>query len=133
MAKKYTEIEPPADLFNKIMRRLNKEEQLLILKRRVFGFSVGVLIAMGLSVYSFHLMQNILAVSGFKAYFSLIFSDTLIVLNYWQSFLTSLLESFPAMETAVFLAAIAIGSELFKKLLKEIKNIKNLKINYGLK
>jgi len=133
MTKKYTEIEPPADLFNKIMRRLNKEEQLLILKRRVFGFSVGVLIAMGLSVYSFHLMQNILAVSGFKAYFSLIFSDTLIVLNYWQSFLTSLLESFPAMETAVFLAAIVIGSELFKKLLKEIKNIKNLKINYGLK
>jgi len=133
MAKKHTEIEPPADLFNKIMRRLNKEEQLLILKRRVFGFSVGVLAAMGLSVYSFHLMQNILAVSGFKAYFSLIFSDTLIVLNYWQSFLTSLLESFPAMETAVFLAAIVIGSELFKKLLKEIKNIKNLKINYGLK
>lgn len=133
MAKKYLQVEPPAGLFNKVMGRIEREERLLSLKRRIFAFSVGLASCLSVSAYSFNLAQDTFGASGFKEYFSLIFSDTTLVFNYWQSFFMSLLESFPAMEAAFFLGAALGVLQLFKILIKEIKNIRILQATYGFK
>lgn len=133
MSKNNQEIEPPAYLLNKIMGRIEQEERLLVLKRRIFGFFIGLA---GLIVFFFYSLRAVIETftsTGFSKYFSLIFTDTAIVINYWQSFFATLLESFPAVETAIFLVIILGLLQLFKTILKDLKKYKKIQNIYGFK
>lgn len=128
MDKKYTEIEPPAYLLGKIMERIEKEERILMLKKRIAFFFTGLFGLMTGLIYVFRLAQTTIVESGFSQYFSLLFSDTAIVTNYWQNFFITLLETFPITETAVSLFFILLILQVIKFLAKDFKNIKNLQI-----
>ncbi|MFA5178405.1 MAG: hypothetical protein WC427_02495 [Candidatus Paceibacterota bacterium] len=133
MSKNNQEIEPPAHLLNKIMGRIEQEERLLALKRRIFGFFISLT---GLIVFFFYSLRVVIETftsTGFSKYFSLIFTDTAIVINYWQSFFATLLESFPAAETAIFLVIILGLLQLFKTILKDLKKYKKIQNIYGFK
>jgi len=133
MKPNYEEIEPPAELLQKVINRIEKEERLLVLKKRVFGFFVGLIGLMTALIYSFNLAQATILESGFNQYFSLLFSDTAIIVNYWQSFFMTILESFPAAEIAFFLIALSGVLQVVKILIKDLKNIINLQTVYGFK
>jgi hypothetical protein len=126
MGKKYGNIEPPTHLLSKVIARIDKEERLLVLKRRVFVFFVGIIGLIPALVYAFRSVQSMLVDSGFSEYSSLVFSDTAIVLNYWQTFFLTLAESFPLMETAIFLGVIFVLLLLIKFAAKDIKIINNM-------
>lgn len=133
MSKNNQEIEPPAYLLNKIMSRIEREERILALKRRIFGFFIGLVGLMVFFFYSFKMVLETFSNVGFSKYFSLIFTDTNLVINYWQSFFATLLESFPAIETAFFLIIVLGILQLFKFLLKDLKNIKKIQNIYEFK
>ena len=99
-------IEPPIGLLEKIMKRIHREERILVL-RRIILFSITLVIS--LLDFSLRLicLYLILASPGFLKFSSLIFSDFSTVATYWQSFTMTLLETLPALSLALFLAVLA--------------------------
>ncbi len=108
------------------MWRIRKEERLMALKKRVVFFSI----IMGGSIIAFipalGAVQAEISQSGFLQFLSLIFSDFEIIINYWQSFVISLLETIPAISIAIFLAVIFVFLESLKFLARDIKIIYGL-------
>lgn len=117
-------IEPPNGLLEKILKRIQREQRILVIKRS-FVFSV-FLIA---STVSFWPISNMLLSdflkSGFFYFFSLLFSDFSIVMVHWQSFAMMLLETLPAVSLALFLAVLLIFLQSAKSLAKNINIISN--------
>ena len=122
-----TGINPPKDLLQKIMKRIHKEERLLVL-RRIFIFSATLIASLVAFVPSLKTLAANFSQSGFFNFFSLIFSDFSSVAKYWQSFGMILLESLPAISLAVFLAVLLALLESAILLTKNIKAIR--KNNY---
>lgn len=126
MDTNYEEIEPPAYLFKKIISRIEKEERLLALKRRIFAFFAGLSGLIATLIYTLKLTQDNIAKSGFGEYFSLLFSDSAVLAHYWYNFFSTLLESFPVVESIILLAIILIIMQVFKHLAQDFRSIKNL-------
>lgn len=126
--KLFAHIKPPdpsEDLFDKIMFRIHREERLVIVKRKIALFSMG-LIGSGIGfVPAFNMVWNGFSESGFFKFLSLIGSDTGIVMAYWQSFAMFLLESLPVVGLIALLAAALVFLESLKLL------VKNLNIVYS--
>ncbi|MGA2418332.1 MAG: hypothetical protein ABSF55_03785 [Candidatus Staskawiczbacteria bacterium] len=115
-------IEPPIGLFEKIIKRIHKEERLLVL-RRIIIFSTTLII----SVIGFFPALNMLVSdfnqSGFLHFLSLMFSDFSIVTIYWQSFAMTLLETLPAISLALFLAVLLTFLQSVKSLTRDVKSM----------
>ena len=118
-------IEPPSGLLNKILKRIHKEERLLVLRRTIiFSITlVGSLIAL---IPSFNMLSSDFTRTGFISFLSLMFSDFSSVTLYWQSFMMILLETLPAISLVLFLAVVLIFLQSLKSLTKDIKMIKNI-------
>lgn len=105
---------PPARLCQKIMRRIEMEENLMIAKRKLVLFSM-MLMASVVSLFPFFQMARTeLMESGFTDYLSLLFSDFGEITRSWQSFGLALLESLPAMSLAACLLSLFIGFSSLK-------------------
>lgn len=61
--------------------------------------------------------------SGFQQYLSLIFSDGLVLLNYWKEFSLLLAESIPLISIALVLTFLLTLLSSIKFMLKNLKNI----------
>ncbi len=116
-------LEPPEGLFNRVMNRIKKEKQILILKRRLMVFSVGLAASVAIFIPVFKWAQADLYESGFLQFFSLVFSDFGIVVAYWQNFAMSLLETVPAVSLAILFATVFIFLELLKFWARDMKLI----------
>jgi len=117
-------INPPKGLLEKILKRIHREERLLVL-RRIIIFSVMLAGSLLAFVPVLRILLYNFSQSGFIHFFSLIFSDFSSVATYWQSFAMILLESLPAVSLALFLAVLLIFLQSAKSLIKNIKIIKN--------
>lgn len=115
--------EPPGDLFKKIMHRIHEERRLLIIKRRLVIFSISLIGSIVAFIPAFQTVKTGFIESGFTEYLSLLFSDTGIVVTYWQNFTFSLLETLPIMSLVAFLITMLVFLESLKLLAKNIKNI----------
>lgn len=123
IAEDFNLVEPPAGLFGRIMCRIEKEKKLITLRRRIIIFSVGLVGSAIAFIPALKLMRADLADSGFMTFFSLFFSDTKVVMTYWQNFGQSLLETLPVTGLAAVLLSIVVFLESLKLLAKDIKNI----------
>lgn len=117
-------MEPPKGLLEKILKRIHKEERLLVLKR-VIIFSIMFLASLAGLVPSMKILLSDFSKSGFINFSSLMFSDFSTVMTYWQSFAMILLESLPAVSLALFLVVLVILLQSTKSLIKNIKIIKS--------
>ncbi len=111
-------------LFEKIMLGIGAEKNKIAIRRKIAVFSVilaGSFIGLFPAVKA---VYSSLISSGFTQLFSLVFSDTAIVMSLWQNFALSLLETLPINGILItgFLGFIFFGS------LKFLTN--NLKNNY---
>jgi len=124
-----TIIEPPAGLLEKIIKRIHREERILVL-RRVIIFSITLLASVIGLFPTYSMLASDLSQSGFFRFLSLTFSDFSVVTAYWQSFAMILLQSLPALSLALFLAIILTFLQSIKSLTKDVKL---LRTNYGYK
>jgi len=115
--------EPPKGLLEKILKRIHKEERLLVL-RRIIVFSVMLTGSLIGFVPSLKMLLSDLGSSGFANFLSLIFSDFPSIATYWQSFIMILLETLPAVSLALFLAVVLLFLQSIKSLSKNIEIIK---------
>jgi len=111
-------------LFERILKRIHREERLLVL-RKVIIFSTTLIISVVGLFPAFNMLLADLSQSGFISFFSLIFSDFSVVRTYWQSFAIILLETLPALSIALFLAVLLILLQSIKSLTRNLKIIKS--------
>ncbi len=115
--------EPPEELFGKIMHRISKEQRLLRAKRRIIIFSIGLFGSLLAFIPTFHMLRTGIIESGFIEFFSLLFSDSWVVMTYWQNFILTLLESIPSLSIAAFLTTVFVFLGSLKYLMRNIKMI----------
>jgi hypothetical protein len=121
-------IEPPEGLLQKIMNRIDREEKISSLRKRVFALAGGMIGSLAIFGYVFNIARATAAESGFFEYFSLVFSNPSIILTYWQNLSMTLLESFPATEIAVLLVLAFAIMQILKYASKDMKIINNLRL-----
>lgn len=115
--------EPPADLLDKILNRIQREKKLINIKRRIVVFSLGVLGPAIAFIPAFRAVQAEIAESGFSELFSLIFSDLSVVINLWDQFILSILESLPVMSMVLLFTIIFVFLGSLKYLVRDITTI----------
>lgn len=120
----YMDIQPPKGLFERILKRIHKEERLLVL-RKVIIFSVMLVGSLVGFVPSLKMLLSDFSSSGFVNFFSLIFSDPSAVAMYWRSFTMILLETLPALSLTLFLTVLLILLQSIKSLTRNLKIIKS--------
>jgi len=121
------DIQPPKGLLERILKRIHREERLLVL-RKVIIFSAILMGSLAGLVPSLKMLLSDFSRSGFVNFFSLIFSDFSVAMMYWQSFTMILLETLPALSSALFLAVLLIFLQSIKYLMKNLKIINSHKL-----
>lgn len=112
---------PSEELLNKITLRL-KREQTKRAKRRLAVFSLTLVASLAAFFPVCQFVWQDISQSGFMDFVSLLFSDSGLVLAYWQNFVLALLEVLPVISLALFLIVSAVFMESLKLLAKNIKN-----------
>lgn len=109
-------------LFEKIMLRIWAERNKIAIKRKIVIFSVILAVSFAGLFPVVKATYSGFVNSGFTQLFSLIFSDTSVVIGLWQNFVLSLLETLPINGILItgVLVVIFFGSLRFLS-----NNIKN--------
>lgn len=120
-------------LFEKIMLRIGVEKNKIAIKRKIAVFSVMLAVSFVGLIPAVKMAYSGFTSSGFTQLFSLIFSDTSVVISSWQNFALSLLETLPinGILLAGFLSIIFFGS--LKFLLNNLKNNYEYRQNISIK
>ncbi|MFA4999423.1 MAG: hypothetical protein WC519_01715 [Parcubacteria group bacterium] len=92
----------PSGLREKILKEIAKKEKGAAVFKTV-AFGIFSLVFTASSVSAFIWMVNTVRQSGLGSYFSLIFSDSRIILSAWSEFFAALLETVPITELIVTL------------------------------
>ena len=119
-------LEPSTGLLEKILKRIHKEERVLVLRRTII-FSITSILSVFALIPSFIILSSDFNQSGFLNFSSLIFSDFSSVATYWKSFSLILLETLPIFSLALFLAVLLTFLESIKHLTKDVKIIINIR------
>jgi len=108
-------------LFEKIMLRIRAERKRMVLKRKIAIFSFILVVSFIGLIPSIKMAYSGFVESGFVQLFLLAFSDTSIVMVYWQNFTLSLLESLPITGLMAFGISLFFLLGSFRFLSKNIK------------
>ena len=98
--------EPPAGLLERILQKIQDLKALRRLKQRLFLFACGLACSFTLVILGMNILSAERGGTAFWHYFSLVFTDTDIVLAYWQDVLFNLLESIPVLNIMAALTVI---------------------------
>lgn len=97
------EHEPPKGLYQRVLTRIDGEERLRLIQRRLAFFSLVVIGSSVALLPSLKAFTGSATESGFSTFLSLLFSDADILLAHWQSFSLALLETLPTVSAVVLL------------------------------
>ena len=115
----------PEGLLEKIMKRIRREESILVVRRTIL-LSVSALASFSGFIYAMKMLLTDVAKSGFLYFFSLLFSDFSVVITSWKNFSLILLETLPAITVILFLMLLLAFLLSIKSLTKNIKTISHL-------
>jgi ABC-type spermidine/putrescine transport system permease subunit I len=118
----YSYIEPPIGLFEKILKRIHREERFLVLRHAAI-FSAMLVGSLAAFIPVVRMLLSDAKQSGFLRFFSLIFSDFSTVTTYWQSFSMALLQTLPVISIVALLAVLLVFLQSLKSLSKDLKFI----------
>ncbi len=114
-------------LFEKIMLRIALEKKKIAIKRKIAVFSVILGVSFLGLIPAVRGAYSGFANSGISPLFSLLFSDTSIVLSYWKNFTFSLLEVLPINGILIAVALLVVCSASIRFLFKNLKGFQNTK------
>ncbi len=97
--------ELPKDLSQKVLFRIQKEEQRLRRQKSLF-FGVGALASFVATISFATSLANTFVQSGFYQYVSLVFSGDGVATSYWKELSFSLVESLPIFGIVALLTAV---------------------------
>lgn len=122
-------IQPRADLYARILSRLDREEKLMKLKRRLILRSLGFLLSFLLFIPLAARLYADMAGSGLAQFFSLLFTDFNIIMANLGDYAFTLLESAPIVSLSLALAAVLAVLFYVAKLEDAYSDFKKLTVN----
>lgn len=120
-----TNLEPSPELFMKVMKRIRREERILLFKKIAF-LSTILVASLAAFVPAIKMLVQEAQTSGFVQFASLAFSDFATIKAYWQTFAMTILETLPVISLAFFLAVLLTFLQSVKALSKNIKTVSNI-------
>lgn len=102
------QLEPPAGLFDRIIRAIEREQGLRQARRLLFGFFALLVVSLISTPFSLLLLVGQIKSSGVFYYFSAAIGNFGLFWALWQEFCLAILESLPVIALAVFAASFAI-------------------------
>lgn len=122
-------IEPRADLYDRIINRINREEKLTRLKRRLILQSSGLLLSFFIFIPLALRLYADIAKSGLMQFLSLLSTDFNIVMANIGDYALTILESAPVVSLSLALAAMLAVIFYIAKLEDAYVDFKKLTIN----
>jgi len=116
-------LKAPDVLFEKILNRIHQEQHLIVVRRKILFFSIGSFVSVIAAIPAFKILLSEFIESGFEKYFSLLFSDTKIVMSIWQNFTVSLLETLPVLNLIIFSLIVLAFLQMLRLTAKNIKDV----------
>ncbi len=101
-------LEPPGDLYFKIISRIEKEQYLRMRKIFLLKTLFSFLVSFGLSFISSYSLLNELESSGFFYFMKIALNDKEIFLSFFDNFFLAILESLPIFNILFFLMSSII-------------------------
>lgn len=101
--------EPPAELFDKIILAIKREQELQHTKRLLFGFLFLLVISFITTSISWIILVNQIEGSGISYFISTAVSDLGIFMAMWQDFGLAILESLPIGGVMTSLLSLAVS------------------------
>lgn len=99
-------LEPPPDLFNRVMRRIEREKQLVVIKRKLIFSLFSFLGTLSIFIPVWKVFHSDIVQSGLGQYLIILFYDFQEVTKILGNYSFSILESLPALSLTVFLSVI---------------------------
>lgn len=119
----------PAGLFDSVMSRITAERKAAKIKNKLIVFSAATVCSMIATIVMTVVTQADFSQSGFWQYFSLLFSDFGLMVDFWQNYIFSLLGAFPATSAILLLGSLLIFVESLATVIKNIKKYQSFKLN----
>ena len=101
--------EPPAELFERIILAIQREQELRQTKRLLFGFLFLLIVSFVTTPLSLTMLINQIETSGIFYFISVAISDFGTFLVLWQDFSLAILESLPLTGMIAFTASAGIA------------------------
>lgn len=114
--------EPDVALYSKILENI-KNKQRSFARRRFFVFLLLFLTSSIALIPTFNMLYVDFVRSGFFQFFSLIFSDSRLIVSYWHNFIIILMESLPVVSLILFFVIVFIMLESLRFLTRDAKFI----------
>ncbi len=111
---------PPEGLSEKIMVHIHRAEARHKKRRAVLSI-LGCIISLIAIIPAAKMAWTGFVNSGLPEYFSLLFSDSGMVMTYWQNFFWTLLEALPTTSLIVLFGTIFMGLQSFTIFLRDRK------------
>ncbi len=118
-------VQVPPELFNKVMRRLELEHKLVIMRRRFTVTAILSLLVLALIVPVWQIFQADLIESGLGQYLAVAFYNYQAAAGNWSDFSLTLLEALPVMSLVELLTAVLAWLVTLKFIVQYSKFISN--------
>jgi hypothetical protein len=99
---RFQNLEPPPELFDRIILAIKKEQELQRIRKLQFGFLFLSIFSISIMPFSWKMLINQMINSGIFYFVSTAVSNLAIFLNFWQDFIFAILESLPIVEIIFF-------------------------------
>jgi hypothetical protein len=101
-------LEPPPELFNRIILAIKREQELEKTKRLLFGFLFLFVVSLVATPLSWRMLVSQAKNSGILYFISTAVYDFGTFLNFWKDFSLAILESLPIVEIIFFATNLII-------------------------
>jgi hypothetical protein len=101
--------EPPAELFDKILLAIKREQELRKTKRLTFGFLALLLLSFATIPFSWMIFASQIKDSGMLQFIEVALSDLGAFFNSSQDFILAIAESLPPIGIAIFTVNIILA------------------------
>ena len=117
----FSMVEPSDKLKTTILKTIKREE----IKRSVYRLVFSSVLSLASIIIAFVYMVNIFNdfnQSGFSEYLSLIYSDGALLMNYWQIYVMSIVESLPIIPITILVASVWVFVWSANTMMTNLKN-----------
>jgi hypothetical protein len=111
----------PEGLVDGVLERIRIEEEYLKFRKAALFVLCGLCVSLLGLIWSLGHLIDGMARSGFSSIASLAYSDTSVVMQHWQDFAYSLLESLPVISMIIVLTSLVAALHFLSRTWKETK------------
>ncbi|MCL5094093.1 MAG: hypothetical protein M1355_03110 [Patescibacteria group bacterium] len=117
------EIETPKYLYEKVIKRIERESRIEEVKKQLFIFLMIFIISLLAFIPAFSYFQKEISQSEFREFVSLAISDSRILISYWRELIFSLAETLPVSSSMSALSSLLIMLISLNFIIRDIRLI----------